>query len=147
MLFPFLKEHLFGCFYRNQKGIKQALHKIFVFTCLAEHMHTLGTVLLTTESFIKLQENHFVQGKKRKHNHVENISSYTQQKEACFKKLDETNDLEKINFSEMAQEFELLNENGKKWVIYSGGRSVSQCFCSISIKKSSTVNATLKFAT
>ena len=59
-------------------------------------MHTLGTVLLTTESFIKLYENHFVYGKKWKHNHVGNISSYRWHKEACLKKLDETNDSEKI---------------------------------------------------
>ena len=120
-------------------------------------MHTLGMVLLTTESFIKLYENHFVYGKKRKHNHVGNISSYTWQKEACLKKLDEKNDSEKINFSEMAREFELLNENGKKGVIsfliyiyiyiFSRRRSVSQYFCSVSINKSSIVNGTLKFAT
>ena len=33
---------------------------ILVFICRAKHMRILGTVLLTTESFIKLQENHFV---------------------------------------------------------------------------------------
>ena len=72
-----------------------------------------------------------------------------------MKKLDEKNDSEKINFSEMAREFELLNENGKKGVIsfliyiyiFSRRRSVSQYFCSVSINKSSIVNGTLKFAT
>ena len=49
----------------------------------------LGTALLTTYTFIKLQENHFVQSKKRKHNHVRNISTHTWQKEACLKKLEE----------------------------------------------------------
>ena len=80
-------------------------------------MRILSTVLFTTETLVKIQENHFIQGKKLKHNHIGNVSSYKWQEDACLKKLDETNDLEKMNFSDMAREFQLLNENGKKVVI------------------------------
>ena len=80
---------------------------------------------------------------KNENNHVGNISSYTWQKEACLKKLDKTNDSEKINFFEMAREFELLNENGKKYIFLLSWEECYTVFLLNLIKKSPTVKSAL----
>ena len=60
MLFPYFEKKLIWVQLSQPKRSKIGSAYRYLSSLVLQNMHTLGTVLLTTESFIKLWENHFV---------------------------------------------------------------------------------------